>query len=80
MKVTIIVCKAEYVMDYDDGIGLVSNTLYFPNKNVAKSQLKADEYEDDEIDIDTDEYEIGWVLTDDVIEYDTADGYDITVE
>lgn len=80
MKVKIIICKAEYVMDYDDGIALVSNTLYFPSKDKAKAQLKDEEYEDDEIDIDTDKYEIGWVLTDDVIEYDTADGYDITVE
>ena len=59
MKVTIYV--ARYVMEYTDEIPLSSSEIYDKDKTNLIRRLE-EEYEDDEIDIDPDEYEYGWMI------------------
>lgn len=48
-------------MEYTDEIPLSSSEIYDKDKTNLIRRLE-EEYEDDEIDIDPDEYEYGWMI------------------
>lgn len=54
---TIYTCR--YVCSYEDGMALSSSEYSFKSEEERMSFLKED-YDDDEIDINTDKYEYGW--------------------
>ena len=51
--------KCRYVCNYEDGIALSSDEHYFKSAEERMNFLKED-YDDDEINIDTSKYEYGW--------------------
>lgn len=55
-KITVYCCR--YVCDYMDGMALSSSEALFRTKEERLDYLK--DYDEDEIDIDTEERECGW--------------------
>ena len=54
------VYTADYIDGYDDGMPLSSQTMEFDTPEERLADLKANNFGDDEIDIDTDEHGHGW--------------------
>lgn len=82
MKVTIRCISACYVEEWNDGEPCPNNCSIrqFPDKETAISTLRAEDVEEDEIDVDPYEYQQGWWLTEEELTFDSKDGYSITVE
>ena len=82
MKVSIKYVRACYVESWNDGEPCPNDCSEhtYPNKQTAIKNLRAEGYDDDEIDIDPYDHEVGWWIEEITDTFDTADGYDITVE
>jgi len=63
------VYTADYIDGYDDGMPLSSRTLTFDSPEERLADLKANEFSDDEIDIDTDDGDNGWEFGQHTIEF-----------
>ena len=79
MKVIIACVQAEWVERYSDGQACSTTIEFYPSMKKAKAELKKEGYAKSEIDIDPDNYEIGWLLTETKLEFDTNDNFAITV-
>lgn len=79
MKVIIECVQADWIERYSDGQACSTTTEFYPSMKKAKAELKKQGYDKSEIDIDADNYEIGWLLFETKLEFDTNDKFNITV-
>lgn len=79
MKVEIKCVQADWIERYSDGMACSTTTEFYPSVKKAKAELKKEGYDKSEIDIDADNYEIGWLLTERTLTFDTNDKFDIVV-